>query len=132
MNKLIPTLAAVVLLAGCAGAPTPTRTISCDPVSDDLAAGLFDEEYGFDVSKAAAIRNTESSKELWYVAAAATDGDNDVVGIWAASNIEGGQGALVWSVDGIAKEFSSWPDAKEIGLSLTDAGARDAKLCVTK
>lgn len=37
---------------------------------------------------------------------------------------------LIIAVDGFAKEFSDWGDAPNIGLSITDNGAKEAKECL--
>lgn len=134
MRFPIALTAIVTLLVGCssatpAAAPsTPassTPASECELVPESLESVLFDEEYDFVVLDASAVRSPDHDS-IWYVAAKATDGDNDVVGIFATTSLA--KPDSVRSVNGIAKEFSSWPTDK--GLSQSDTAAIAAKSCL--
>ncbi len=133
-------IAALALLAGCSApaatststAPAPAATSSpafeCEEADEHLVDNMFDEEYDFAVLGFGAVRSPDHEK-VWYIAVEATDGTNTVTGIWGSNSLK--MPAAVRSVDGIAREFSSFPDGREeFGLSHTDAAAQAAKECI--
>lgn len=133
-------IACLALLGGCsAPATAPTSSaestpssassvpadFECETPSDDLVDGMFDEEYDFTVLDYGAVRSP-GHEQVWYVAVQATDGANTVIGLWASDSLS--LPASVRAVDGIAKQFSSYPT--DDSLSLNDDAAKAAKGCI--
>lgn len=54
------------------------------------------------------------------------------VGVWATNSLEA-SGGLLLAVDGLAQQFTVWPDGNKskADVSSTEAGVKDAKACVT-
>lgn len=58
------------------------------------------------------------------------EGEGDV-GVWASNSLEPG-GGLTLAVDGVANEFSDWPDGggTDAEMSVTDDGVSEARDCL--
>lgn len=107
----------------------------CVPVSqpklDAIASGLTVTGGGA-LRDAWAVRSSDFEK-VWFVSAeidgSGIEGDGDV-GTWATNEISSEAG-LIYSVGGIANEFSDWGDggATDAGFSLSDDGAGESAEC---
>lgn len=53
------------------------------------------------------------------------------VGVWATNSLTAGEG-LIMAVDGMAKQFTVWPDADETdaGITIMDDGVEEAKVAL--
>ncbi len=58
--------------------------------------------------------------------------DEEQVGVWATNSLEPG-GGLILAVDGLAKEFTVWPDADttDAAIDASSLGVEEAKKCLT-
>ena len=148
-------VAAVMLLAGCAGSDdgsgnssaaksssssktsekTEAASDNCEKITKAFGQAILDgaPEDGNQLKyvKGAAVKSTEHEK-AYYVAITFDDGTglSEETGIWASTNLESGP---FRSVDGFAKEFTQWPagDAAGGDMTVADKGATDAKDCVS-
>jgi hypothetical protein len=87
------------------------------------------------VRAAMAVRSNDY-EQVYFIAAelqgAGLDGDDDIA-IWATDrNPDGSDNGPIFAVDGMANQFSSWPDgrASSASLSRNDDGALEARDCV--
>ncbi len=127
MKRLMGIAGAVILLAGCATAPS-TPSVRCEPVSDERAAWILGTEGGIYPVAAAAVKSLDHA-DAYYIAirfSALDLRDDPPVGVWAsAGGIEDG---MVVSVDAMAEEFSGI--LKDSRFSTTDRGADEVRTCV--
>ena len=80
---------------------------------------------GMTVAKASAVKSPDHQK-VWYIGVRFSGaGVTSAVGLWATNGLTDG---LIFSVDGYAEQFSSFPT--QSGLSQLDAAAVAAKACV--
>lgn len=131
-------LVSVVMLAGCGGssgqAPTtdqPSDTSRCVDVSAAKLAAIeagLTIDGGGGLGSAAAVRSSDYSRVYFVSAVLVGPGlGGDTIGTWATNRL--GEGGMIFSVDGTAKEFSEWGDAGG-RFSAFDDGAQESKDCV--
>lgn len=81
------------------------------------------QTYGgqLDVLQAAAVKGVDN----WFIAARIDLGDNaePPVAVWATASIEG-SGAMLYSVDAMARAVTHYPDARDYGLTSSAPDAR--------
>jgi hypothetical protein len=104
----------VLSLAGCGEDDQATASTDCEAVPAEvmtvIAAGAQDGTE-FVARDAAAFRADDS--DVYYVALRfGAVGGGDEVGVWATNSLAVDQAATVLSVDGLAKQFTVWPDAE--------------------
>ena len=137
MNRLRIVASAAVLalavgaLAGCGGG----KPEGCVEVDDELLANIAEgtTEDGVPITPVAgAAYPSPSTDGLYYVAMEFTapgveDGDE---GVWLASSLEPNTGGFV-AVDGMAQEFTQWPDTVNgTKFNITADGAQEALDCL--
>lgn len=102
---------------------------------DWIALGLYPED-GTELSDTWAVRS-DDFENVWFVASdldgPGMDGPDEIA-LWATSALDEdgqhapGDGGVVLSVNGIAAEFSDWPEAGDRATDADD-GAEDALDC---
>lgn len=121
---------------GESGSTSPTATITrvrCENVQQFLIRYINDGltvDGGGSIRAAKAVRSTDY-ESVWIVAAdlqgPGLDGSNQI-GVWATNNIsDPSAGGLLYSVNGIASEFSEW--GKGPGIPLNADGVQDSIDC---
>lgn len=100
-----------------------------------IRAGVKDIADTNDIKSGWAVKSNDFDN-VWFVAAKiygpGIENGSDP-GVWAISGDLNNPG-MILSVNGYAKEFSSYPDASKTDASITtaDDGAKDALLCASK
>lgn len=129
---IIGIIAAVTLTSG--GDDGDTTESRCLPVpaglGDGIGSGL---ESGITASNWQAVKSTDFEKV--YMVAGKLSGPgmgDDTIGVWATNRLEASPG-MILAVDGIAQEFSDWPDGDttDAETSSTDDGVSEARDCVS-
>ena len=134
-----------ILEASPTPAPTPgseqaasqPQDSRCEEVSQAMLNLIEDQ---LTVDGGGSLRNgfavkSEDYENVYMIAAdiqgAGLDGDGQV-GVWAANSLEPQGSLIILAVDGLAKEFSDWPDGDQTDaqLSLVDDGVDEARDCV--
>jgi hypothetical protein len=123
--------------AGTSPASQATNAASaCEPVPSGLLEAIAKgAEAGvgpMTLTRGRAYRSPDFSK-VWFVAASLqAEGISPTDGVWATNSLEPGGGALM-AVDGVAKEFTVWPDADSTAarISAADPAVAAAKNCST-
>lgn len=117
-------LVIVLAAAGCGGG----HSDRCAPASDGLVSSV---ETGLTVSGGGSLGSGQVVKSnafptLWFLAARVSGPgmSGKDVGVWATSD-DTGHG-MIWSVDGMAHEFSDWPKGP---ATMSDDGASIAQGC---
>lgn len=82
-------------------APRPTEASECLPVSDDFAQQIIGEHK---LEQAAAAQSADTG--TYFVAVRFTHDAGTDVGVWQATNLEGGP---FGSVDAFARSYTNWP-----------------------
>lgn len=126
--------AAVVALAACGGGDDSGGTSSrCETPSTVLVSAISEGlniEGGGSIRRAAAVKSTDFEK-VWFVSAdlegAGLEGSDDIA-TWATNSLDGA--GLIYSVSGVAKEFSDWGPGPKDGFSLSDDGVEESQDCV--
>jgi len=111
----------------------PEKGERCEDVSqtvqDNIQIGIL-AETGVILTNFQAVRS-EDFEKIWMVAALmegpGMDGD---IGVWATNKID--DTGIILAVDGLAQEFSEWPDgdSTDAEMSAADDGVDEAKDCV--
>lgn len=136
------TQVAGVAAATNTAAPTVVNTATpsrCVPASERqievIREGIKDVDKNNDIKSAWAVKS-EDFEDVWMVAAkiygtGMEEGTGP--GVWAISGDPDKPG-MTLSVDGFAKEFSSWPDGSKTSAKVgaNNDGVDDAKLCYGK
>jgi hypothetical protein len=114
-------------------------TLDCLPVADSLIAaiqdGVDDVEASNTISRAAAVKAPER-ENVWFIAAEILgDGiePGQAIGVWGTNRgADDSESGLLFSVDGFAKEFSSWgsTEGTDFEISGAEAGIKEAKACL--
>ena len=159
MNARIATpIAAVLLVAACSSSSEPEAALTatqeapateaaadptpaeqepveaCETAPDELAAAIIDgEEEGAGLAPvASAAVLSPDFEQVYFIAVefSATGVDNQV-GVWASNSLEPG-GGIIMAVDGMAQEFTVWPDADstDAAISPADPSVESAKACL--
>jgi hypothetical protein len=140
-SGLLFTAALLVLLASSCGGDGDgggEASSRCENVPPALVAAM---EEGLELTGGGgSLTNAKSVKsndfERVYFISADIDGPGlegpDDIGTWAKSGPLQVGGGLILSVDNVAEEFSSWPDAgtTDVEMSMEDDGAEESKDCV--
>lgn len=106
----------------------------CEDVSPELLAKIetgAQDGTGMVVTRGAAYRSPDFEK-AWFVAAGFTaTGIDPQVGVWVTNDLDP-SGGIVMSADGIAKEFTVWPDASttDAAISAADPSIKVAQECL--
>lgn len=114
----------------------PPETSRCEIVPPELLAAIAS---GLSVAGGGTLREAQAVKsadytKAWFVAAEidgpGLEGDGDI-GLWVTNGLDSSYG-LIYSVDGVANEFSDWGDggATDAGFSQFDDGAQEAVDCL--
>lgn len=130
---------AALLLAGCGGqdggsssASTSATASRCESVSQAVVDTIVSQPKSVQMTpvKSTAVKSTDF-KQVWMVAISFTAPgvEDPETGVWAVNSID--KPDLVTSVDGFAKEFTTWKDASERGVSQSDDGVEEARDCVS-
>lgn len=143
MNRTLIVAAAVALATGCGAgaatdqpttstskpaaspAPKPSKDPACKAVSAKLGSQIASRTDGGKWVEGQAVKSAEHAG-AYYVAGKLKVGADEVVGVWASNEVDGT--GVIQSVDGIASQFTDYPQATE--FSVTDAGADAAKACL--
>ena len=134
-------VAALVLLAGCAATPEPapeapaaaSEVAACEvapqAVLDAIGSGA-QEGTGVAVKAGQMLLSPDFSKVYFVAATFSATGVADQVGTWATNDTAGT--GLIMSVDGIAKNFTTWTDASttDAAISGTDPSIDAVKGCL--
>jgi len=131
VKKIVATLSALafsaVALTGCSS--EPAASADCLTVDDAMLQTIADGTSGNPIKpiKGAAAKDGE----LYVIAMSFNEGHEDLTGLWASGSLEPG-GSVIGAADGIAKEFTNWPDAKGSPwqVSSADKVSEDAKKCL--
>lgn len=131
MKKTFAVLSALALasvaLVGCSSESAPAA--DCLTVEDSMLQAIADGTSGNPIKpiKGAAAKDGE----LYVIAMSFNEGHEDLTGLWASGSLEPG-GSVIGAADGIAKEFTNWPDAKGSPwqVSSADKVSEDAKKCL--
>lgn len=135
-GTLLLILFAVVIWIGVFSddsAPPTDPAVNCEVVSPRLIAAIVDGltvQGGGSISGAGAVRSG-AHQRAWYVAARITGAGMDgAIGVWATNDLD--NPGLLFSVDNIANEFSTWGDGRttDAEFSMSDPGARESRNCV--
>ena len=145
LGSLLPTTSdeepqrEAITFATAAATPTesPAEPTPLPEQCTDVPPGLLDrlelpamQTYGgqLEVLQAAAVQGVDN----WFIAARIDMGDNGEppLAVWATASMEG-SGAMLYSVDAMARAVTHYPDARDYGLSssMPDA-ALEAKGCL--
>ncbi len=117
---------------------TEMQSSRCVPASNEqleaIRAGIKDIAQGNDIKSGWAVKSNDFEK-VWFVAVKiyGTGMENGTgPGLWAISGELNSPG-MILSVDGFAKEFSSYPDASktDAAITISDDGAQDALSCAS-
>lgn len=115
--------------------PTPTPASRCQPAPaillDSIAEGLT-VNGGGDLSNGWTVRS-DDYQQAYFVAAEITGpGMDGSVGLWVTNNID--SPGLLYSVNGMAKEFSQWGDGANTAAAFSQSadGAREALACASQ
>ena len=130
MKKFAPlVLVAGLALAGCSSAESETVGADCLPVDDAMLQAIADGTSGDPMKpiQGAAAKDGE----LYVIAMKFNEGHDDLTGLWASGSLTAGE-SVIGAADGIAKEFTDWPDAKGSPwqVSSADKVSEDAKKCL--
>jgi len=81
---------------------------------------------------AAAVRSRDYEKAYMIAVRFKGPGIDSETGVWSSNSLKLG-GGLILAVDGLAKEFTVWPDADktDAGMSIADDGVDEAKDCLS-
>lgn len=108
----------------------PAVQSRCLEVPENLVLSIQEGlTVGATLANAYAVRS-ERFTEVYFIAADFEGGGLDgESGIWATSSLEGA--GLILSIDAFARDFSNWPDGREIAnpVTIEDDGAREAEAC---
>jgi hypothetical protein len=117
--------------------PTATRTAAASrciavPVAQAqrLAEGAERGVGKMTFTAAAAVKSSDF-KSVYMIAGRFRAPGVDEVGVWASNKLPIG-GGLLLAVDGVAKQFTVWPDGDKssAGVSSTDDGVAEARDCL--
>lgn len=125
-------------------APEPSDEPSPEPTADrclvvpvekmqEVIASGVEDGVGQMTFKAASAVKSEDFENIYMVAGRFdVPGVEGEVGVWATNNIEPLGGGLIMSVDGLAQEFTVWPDADSTDARITssDDGVSQARACL--
>lgn len=112
-------------------------TNRCEDVPDNIVADInegFNTE-GLTFRNAQTVKSNDF-KSVYFISGdiqgAGLEGDDDIA-TFATNSLEG-TGGILMSVDGVAKEFSVFPDASttDAKASMSDDGAKQSKDCVNR
>ncbi len=142
----------VFALSACGGEaapPTPAKAESdpasstqtepepkqqgCLDVSSALVKGIAsgqEDGAGIKPRFATAVKSADFSKVYFVAVTFSATGVEDQTGVWATSSLKPGGGSIL-SVDGIAQEFTVWPNADATaGIASSDPSVDAAKECL--
>ena len=140
-------LAIALLLTGCSGADDTTATASedetstssvpengdadeqasadCEPVSKAMAKGIAsgrEDGTGLKGGRAVAVKSPDFSKVYFIAMEFKAPCIGTEAGVWASNSLKPG-GGLTMAVDGMAQEFTVWPDADSTNANISKADA---------
>jgi len=98
-------------------------------MGDGIATGI---EEGITASGWQAVKSSDYENLFMIAGRLSGPGmDDDTIGVWASNSLEAG-GGLILAVNGLAQEFSDWPDGDgtDAETSVTDDGVSEAIECV--
>jgi hypothetical protein len=136
MSFRLASLLVVGVLAGCGGdddeasAPADTRCeAATSALMTPLGNALTSERDSLENGQ---VVKSRDHSDIYFVSAELEGPglfDPGDVGTWATTSPGGGE--AIFSVDEIAKDYSTWRDGTAIaGLSLDDDGAKESRDCV--
>lgn len=121
--------------AGGSSGSSSRRCIGVErAVLDGIAEGVEDDVVGDMVMlEGFAVRSSEFEKVFMVAARFSVPGVDDAVGVWATNGVTLADAGIMLSVDGIAKEFTVWPDADDTDaeITLSTDGVAAAKACLS-
>jgi len=114
---------------------SPAPSVECIGV-DPALVGLIDDQAvkgaGLVMTgRAAAVRDPDRVQVFMVAAEFTVPGNGRQVGVWATSSTDGRPSAIL-AVDGMAKQFTSWPDASKTDAGITggERSVLDARSCL--
>lgn len=137
MRTAAGVLLLVCVLAGCssgggAAADSPATQVACvdapAALLDRIATGALDGT-GMKPVTGKAYLSPDYSKVYFVAVRFSATGIDDQTGVWATNDLDSG---TTMSVDGIAKNFTNWPDASKTGakIEVTDPAVAVAVGCL--
>jgi hypothetical protein len=138
MSSRLALLVVVGVLAGCGGdddeasLPEDTR---CEPATSALMTPLGNAlKSERDSLENGHVVKSRDHSDIYYVSAELEGPglfDPGNIGTWATTSTGGAE--AIFSVDEIAKDYTTWRDGTAIaGLSLDDDGAKESRDCVAE
>lgn len=113
----------------------PPADARCERVSKAMAAAILSgAENGTGklapTGRAAAVRSDDFEKLFFIAVEFKAAGVGSEVGVWASNSLQPGGGTIL-AVDGMAQEFTVWPDGDttSAAISSADDGAAEAADC---
>lgn len=116
-------------LTGCGGSESAVSDVECLPVESSMLEAIAEGASGDPIEP---IKGTATKDgELYVIAMSFNDGHEDLTGLWASGSLTAGE-SVIGSADGIANQFTNWPDAKGSPwqVSSADKVSEDAKKCL--
>lgn len=128
MKAAFLAILAVVALA-CAPSVNAERCETPPESLVSLIASDLSVSGGGSLRAAQAVRSGDHNR-LWFIAAdiqgPGMEGKGEI-GVWATNDLNGP--GLIFAVDGLAREFTTWGTAGDPLFSLTDDGVRESEAC---
>lgn len=112
-------------------APESKPDVQCLDVPKALLQGIASgaDNATMEPVSGAAVKSDDYS-EVYMIAMEFNGLGSPERGVWASNSLEAG-GGLIMSVDGIAQEFTDWPNgAANSPMSIADHGAKEALECL--
>ena len=125
---------ALILVVAVACADDSESSTRCKPASraklDDITSGLTVDKG--QLRNGVVVRSNDFESVFFIAAeldAPGLEGAGDI-GVWASNRADGSEGTI-FAVDGIANEFSEWPDGRrtDAEMSIANDGADEARSC---
>jgi hypothetical protein len=138
MSFRLASLLVVGVLAGCGGDDDDESSAAADPRCEAATSALMTPLGNSLKSERDSLENGQVVKsrdhdDIYFVSAELEGPglfDPGDVGTWATTSPGGAE--AIFSVDQIAKDYSTWRNGTAIaGLSLDDDGAKESRDCVT-
>lgn len=133
---------AVLGLVGCGGSTSedestssaPEASVACESVPDGdlarLAEGAESDVGTITLTNGRAFKSDDYESVYFIAAELSADGVDGETGVWATNTLPVGSGSLL-AVDGIAKQFTVWPDSdtSSAEISSTDSAVSTVRDC---
>lgn len=121
------------VLAGCGGGATASE--ACQQVSQSLAVQLVEDQAvpgtGVSAGPAVAVRSPDFEHVYFVAVDMAIPGTDGGVGVWAVNDLS--SPSSVFAVDGMAQEFTTWPDGDggAAAIDVADPSVQTATECLS-